>query len=459
MSTPINTATLLNENSSVSSSDSSSVKDELNADSLQTRKRADNFANWLPFFENTGKRQEQLQGNTSGILLANVENSVGNLGEGELTARSFTNTGSPVLVRSGLEQRVMEEVGETREAFGTTVLGQGTIKLTDNQQSRRAAGTSDVPDSAEWSTETLSASDTPHYFREHVEINGAFNFLNIDNKSMISSVASSARISGQNPVTTIGESGAPDSDQMLVESTGAFDSPDTDPRRIEATVVSGTENSYLLPTRASDIAYFTPKHSESLRTSISLEYEKSMATTELSPDSAQETLDVTSTTVKWIARERAARNPDFDRLWQELDSASSYLNVTRLAVEEAIFGSASAGRGNGSRDAVAKEKPPNSVEPELRSLLYYGTPLILLVLLVSLILCLFRGRVRRLFAGNVVSPAPSCLSAADSAVTPETEMKSGRALLMDGREEAWQPSATPPKSLFLRPQLPEIHVV
>ncbi len=151
--------------------------------------------------------------------------------------------------------------------------------------------------------------------------------------------------------------------------------------------------------------------------------------------------------------------PDFNRLWMELQNFTlKSLNLTRLGLEDpTIFGLSSAGH----------QQPSSKVTPSLgavdpldhhgiQTFLYYGMPVLLLVAIISGILFVFRGRVRRLLRRNIVTPATASFLLSGSSGT-EAGQRRGRVLLE--RKEAWRQTLTPTKSALLRTQLPDIHVV
>jgi uncharacterized protein (DUF3084 family) len=154
--------------------------------------------------------------------------------------------------------------------------------------------------------------------------------------------------------------------------------------------------------------------------------------------------------------------PDFNRLWMELHNFTlKSLNLTRLGLEDpTIFGLSSAGHQSREQPSSKVNLSLRAVDPldhhGLQTFLYYGIPFLLLVAIISGILFVFRGRVRRLLRRNIVTPATASSLLSGSSGT-EAGQRRGRVLLE--RKEAWRQTLTPTKSALLRTQLPDIHVV
>ncbi len=154
--------------------------------------------------------------------------------------------------------------------------------------------------------------------------------------------------------------------------------------------------------------------------------------------------------------------PDFNMLWMELQNFTlKSLNLTRLGLEDpTIFGLSSAGHQPREQPSSKVNLSLGAVDPldhhGLQTFLYYGIPFLLLVAIISGILFVFRGSVRRLLRRNIVTPATASTLLSGSSGT-EAGQRRGRVLLE--RKEAWRQTLTPTKSALLRTQLPDIHVV
>ena len=176
--------------------------------------------------------------------------------------------------------------------------------------------------------------------------------------------------------------------------------------------------------------------------------------------------DLSDSGVAGIGNTSASSTKDtsMERFLLDFESIPNFVNVTSVSLDRAIFGLKTGGPELpvAGPKVISNTETSDQIGPDLRCFVDYGIPGLVVSFLVLILIFAFRARIRRLFAANIVSPAPSSLSIGGVStvqlLTANGEQERRGRELLEGSKVV-QLSAMPTKSALSRPQLPEIHVM